>query len=113
MKKPRAASLGHSQLRFFTAASWRPAGGGESAGCRRHLVLRVFFSVSLLFFLPGEISTSQTDVREGLLSVHGGRRGSDLLSSIQKSLSDTDISKSSKVEQKLSVPIESTSICTF
>lgn len=53
----------------------------------------------LLFscFLHTEISTSQNDVREDLLSVNGNRRPSQFQYSTQKSLSDTEINKSSHV----------------
>lgn len=50
--------------------------------------------------LNPEISTSQNDVRGDLLSVDGGRRGSHFHYSTQKSLSDTDINKSSLVSDK-------------
>lgn len=47
--------------------------------------------------LGTEISTSQNDVRGDLLSVSGNRRMSQFQYSTQKSLSDTEINKSSQV----------------
>ncbi|XP_035534395.1 synaptotagmin-like protein 3 isoform X1 [Morone saxatilis] len=51
-----------------------------------------------------KISTSQNDVREDLLSVDNSRRGSCFNYSTQKSLSDTDINKSSKLFKGPSLP---------
>ncbi|XP_075893709.1 synaptotagmin-like protein 3 [Nelusetta ayraudi] len=49
-------------------------------------------------------STSQTDVRDGLLNVLGGRRSSDVFGGGPKSLSDTDINKASKLYKGPSLP---------
>ncbi|XP_044025967.1 synaptotagmin-like protein 3 isoform X2 [Siniperca chuatsi] len=51
-----------------------------------------------------KISTSQNDVRGDLLRVDNGRRGSRLNYSTQKSLSDTDINKSSNLIKGPSLP---------
>ncbi|XP_059212250.1 synaptotagmin-like protein 3 [Centropristis striata] len=51
-----------------------------------------------------KISTSQNDVRGDLLSVEGRRRGSGFKYSSQKSLSDTDINKSSHLFKGPSLP---------
>lgn len=48
-------------------------------------------------FLGAEISTSQNDVSGGLLSVNGNLRMSHFPDSTQKSVSDTEINKSSHV----------------
>lgn len=48
-------------------------------------------------FLDAEISTSQNDVSGGLLSVNGNLRMSQFPYSTQKSLSDTEINRSSHV----------------
>lgn len=48
-------------------------------------------------FLDTEISTSQNDVSGGLLSVNGNLRMSQFPYSTQKSLSDTEINRSSHV----------------
>lgn len=46
-----------------------------------------------------EISNSQNDVREDLLKVDNRWRGSSFTYTTQKSLSDTDINKSSRVSR--------------
>ncbi|AWP20195.1 putative synaptotagmin-like protein 3 [Scophthalmus maximus] len=51
-----------------------------------------------------KISTSQSDVQGGLLYVDGGRKGSCVTFSSQKSLSDTDINKSSRLFKVPSLP---------
>ncbi|CAG5927912.1 unnamed protein product [Menidia menidia] len=51
-----------------------------------------------------KISTSQNDVREDLLSVDGGRKPARFKFSTQKSLSDTDINKSSTLFKVPSLP---------
>lgn len=58
---------------------------------------RVVNTHPLPHFPTAEISTSQSDVQGGLLYVDGGRKGSCVTFSSQKSLSDTDINKSSRV----------------
>ncbi|XP_071323648.1 synaptotagmin-like protein 3 isoform X2 [Trachinotus anak] len=51
-----------------------------------------------------KISTSQNDVRGDLLNVDNGRKGSCFIYTTQKSLSDTDINKSSRLFKVPSLP---------
>lgn len=55
-------------------------------------------------FLIAEISTSQHDIQGDLLIVNSGCRASQFTFSTQKSLSDTDIDKSSRVSHWLTLP---------